>query len=65
MWKYLCNEIVIFIFSHSQLLNIVDRVIKEADENCDEMISFEEFQKAVQDLDIETKMAFVVFQWMI
>lgn len=49
-------------FRHAQLLSIVDRVIQEADENCDGLISFEEFQKAVENLNIETKMAFVVFQ---
>lgn len=44
------------------MVKIVDRVIQEADEDCDGRISFEEFQKAVENLDIETKMAFIHFQ---
>lgn len=51
-----------FDFSHEQLEHIVDRVVSESDINKDGFISFEEFEKAVSELDIEQKMAFVGFK---
>ncbi|XP_048358079.1 calcineurin B homologous protein 2-like [Sphaerodactylus townsendi] len=40
-----------------QLENITDRTIQEADHDGDRAISFEEFSKSVQKLNIEQKMS--------
>ena len=38
-----------------QLQQLVDRTIIEADEDCDGLISFKEFEKMVHDLEITKK----------
>lgn len=43
--------------SEEQLNSIAERTISEADENGDQMISFEEFCKALQRTDVEQKMS--------
>lgn len=43
--------------SEEQLNSIAERTILEADEDGDQMISFEEFCKALQRTDIEQKMS--------
>ena len=43
--------------SKEQLSSISERTIKEADGNKDKMISFDEFCKAMEKIDIETKMS--------
>ncbi|CAH2016831.1 unnamed protein product [Acanthoscelides obtectus] len=43
--------------SEEQLISIAERTILEADEDGDQMISFEEFCKALQRTDVEQKMS--------
>lgn len=43
--------------SDEQLTSIAERTISEADEDGDQMISFEEFCKALQRTDVEQKMS--------
>lgn len=46
-----------FFFSEEQLVSIAERTIVEADKNQDQMISFEEFCKALERSDVEQKMS--------
>ena len=48
-------------FSQEQLEMIADRLIKEADQDGHGYMKFEEFEKAINDIDVEGKMAFVSF----
>ncbi|KAK6635350.1 Ca2+-binding actin-bundling protein (actinin), alpha chain (EF-Hand protein superfamily) [Polyplax serrata] len=43
--------------SEEQLTSIAERTILEADKNCDQMISFEEFCRALERTDVEQKMS--------
>jgi calcineurin B family protein 1 len=43
--------------SPEQLLSIAERTILEADEDADELISFEEFVKVLERTDVEQKMS--------
>jgi len=47
--------------SQEQLEMIADRLIKEADQDGHGYMKFEEFEKAINDIDVEGKMAFVSF----
>lgn len=46
-----------YFFSEEQLTSIAERTIMEADQNGDQMISFEEFSKALERTDVEQKMS--------
>ena len=48
---------MLFFFSEEQLSSIAERTILEADKNCDQMISFEEFCRALERTDVEQKMS--------
>ena len=43
--------------SPEQLLSIAERTIMEADEDKDDLISFEEFAKVLERTDVEQKMS--------
>lgn len=49
--------------SDEQLTSIAERTISEADEDGDQMISFEEFCKALQRTDVEQKMSIRFLNW--
>ncbi|XP_059084845.1 calcineurin B homologous protein 1-like isoform X2 [Tigriopus californicus] len=44
-----------------QLHLIVDRVLSEADEDQDGLISLDEFRKVTEDLDVQTELSFISF----
>lgn len=46
-----------FYCSEEQLTSIAERTILEADQSGDQMISFEEFCKALERTDVEQKMS--------
>ena len=43
--------------SHEQLLSIAERTILEADQDNDDLISFEEFARVLERTDVEQKMS--------
>lgn len=45
------------VFSDEQLNSIAERTILEADQNGDQMISLDEFCKALERTDVEQKMS--------
>lgn len=47
--------------SQDQLESISNRLFREADENEDGHMTFEEFYEAISEIEIEKKMAFVSF----
>lgn len=49
--------IMSLFFSEEQLTSIAERTIVEADQNGDQMISFEEFCNALERTDVEQKMS--------
>ena len=51
------------IFSEEQLTSIAERTILEADQNGDQMISFEEFCSALERTDVEQKMSIRFLNW--
>ena len=53
----------VFFFSEEQLSSIAERTILEADKNCDQMISFEEFCRALERTDVEQKMSIRFLNW--
>lgn len=55
------SMILMLVFSHDQLVMIADRLIKEADKEEKNRVNFLEFQEAVDEVDIEGKMAFISF----
>ena len=59
--NYLSTLKIIICFSQEQLEMIADRLIKEADQDGHGYMKFEEFEKAINDIDVEGKMAFVSF----
>ena len=57
------NLIPNLFFSQDQLESISNRLFREADENEDGHMTFEEFYEAISEIEIEKKMAFVSFSW--
>lgn len=56
--KKLSRQIIpIVVFSDEQLTSIAERTILEADQNGDQMISLDEFCKALERTDVEQKMS--------
>lgn len=51
------TDFYIICCSEEQLTSIAERTIMEADQNGDQMISFEEFCKALERTDVEQKMS--------
>jgi len=51
-WMFIYN-----LCSEEQLTSIAERTILEADQNGDQMISFDEFCKALERTDVEQKMS--------
>ena len=49
--------------SEEQLMSIAERTILEADENKDNLISFEEFCKVLERTDVEQKMSIRFLSW--
>lgn len=49
--------------SEEQLTSIAERTILEADQNGDQMISFEEFCNALERTDVEQKMSIRFLNW--
>lgn len=58
IYSLMLHSICVFlIFSEEQLTSIAERTILEADQNGDQMISFEEFCSALERTDVEQKMS--------
>lgn len=53
----------ILLSSEEQLTSIAERTIIEADTNNDQMISFEEFCRALERTDVEQKMSIRFLNW--
>ena len=49
--------------SEEQLMSIAEQTLKEADENKDNLISFEDFCQVLKRLDIEQKMSMRFLGW--
>ena len=49
--------------SEDQLISIADRTILEADDDGDQMISFDEFCRALQRTDVDQKMSIRFLNW--
>ena len=61
MGKAFLDEIE-FLFSEDQVVQIADRVLVEADADNDGYLSFEEFEAATKELDVEKEMSFLSLQ---
>lgn len=53
------------MLSDEQLNSIAERTILEADQNDDQMISLDEFCKALEKADVEQKMSIRFLNWII